>query len=91
MEGKTCKNGWGTIGEEGPLNRSPENPTVEAKKMRIPVLPDIPGTTGHSLGIPRCAPHLEERLIGGVVDLDLLFQIPQEYARIIGGIERKQA
>ena len=23
------------------------------------------------------------------VDLDLLFQIPQEYARIIGGIERK--
>ena len=25
----------------------------------------------------------------GFVDLDLLFQIPQEYARIIGGIERK--
>jgi hypothetical protein len=24
-------------------------------------------------------------LIGGVVDLDLLFQIPQKYARIIGG------
>jgi hypothetical protein len=30
-------------------------------------------------------PHLEEELIGGVVDLDLLFQIPQKYARIIGG------
>ena len=30
-------------------------------------------------------------MIGGIVDLDLLFQIPQEYARIIGGIERKQA
>ena len=29
-------------------------------------------------------------MIGGIVDLDLLFQIPQEYARIIGGIERKQ-
>jgi hypothetical protein len=30
-------------------------------------------------------PHLEEELIGGVVDLDLLFQIPQKYARIIRG------
>jgi hypothetical protein len=29
--------------------------------------------------------HLEEELIGGVVNLDLLFQIPQKYARIIGG------
>jgi hypothetical protein len=38
---------------------------------------------------PICSPHLEERLIGGNVDLDLLFQIPQEYARISGGIERK--
>jgi hypothetical protein len=28
---------------------------------------------------------LEEELIGGVVVLDLLFQIPQKYARIIGG------
>src|SRR3954463_4864899 len=48
MEEKTCKNGWGTIGEEGHLNRFPENPTVEAKKAQIPVLPDIPGTTGQS-------------------------------------------
>jgi hypothetical protein len=31
------------------------------------------------------SPHLEEELIGGVVDLYLLFQIPQKYARIIGG------
>jgi hypothetical protein len=31
------------------------------------------------------SPHLEEELIGGVVDLDLLFQIPQKDARIIGG------
>jgi hypothetical protein len=31
------------------------------------------------------SPHLEEELIGGIVDLDLLFQIPQKYARIIGG------
>jgi hypothetical protein len=31
------------------------------------------------------SPHLEEKLIGGVVDLDLLFQIPQKYARIIRG------
>jgi hypothetical protein len=31
------------------------------------------------------SPHLEEELIGGVVDLDLLFQIPKKYARIIGG------
>jgi hypothetical protein len=31
------------------------------------------------------SPHLEQELIGRVVDLDLLFQIPQEYERIIGG------
>ena len=35
-----------------------------------------------------CSPHLEERLIGGDVDLDLLSRFPQEGARIIGGIER---
>ena len=40
---------------------------------------------------PICSPHLEERLIGGDVDLDLLSLFPQEGARIIGGIERKQA
>ena len=34
------------------------------------------------------SPHLEERWIGGNVDLDLLSQIPQRYARIIGGIKR---
>ena len=32
-----------------------------------------------------CSPHLEERLIGGNVDLDHLFQIPQKDARIMGG------
>jgi pyridoxine/pyridoxamine 5'-phosphate oxidase len=31
------------------------------------------------------SPHLEEELIGGDCNLDLLFQIPQKYARIIGG------
>ena len=36
---------------------------------------------------PRCSPHLEERWIGKIVDLDLLFQIPEVYARIKGGIE----
>jgi hypothetical protein len=35
------------------------------------------------------SPHLEEDFIGGVVDLDLLFQIPQKYARIIGGKEEE--
>ena len=40
---------------------------------------------------PKSSPHLEEEWIGGFVDLDLLFQIPQEDARIIGGIERNQA
>ena len=34
------------------------------------------------------SPHLEERWIGGNVDLDLLSQIPQRYARIMGGIGR---
>jgi hypothetical protein len=31
------------------------------------------------------SPHLEEDLIGGDLDLDLLFEIPKKYARIIGG------
>ena len=31
------------------------------------------------------SPHLEEEWIGGNVDLDLLFQIPQKDERIIGG------
>jgi hypothetical protein len=35
-----------------------------------------------------CSPHLEERWIGGNIDLDLLSLFPQRYARIIGGIER---
>ena len=37
---------------------------------------------------PLCSPHLEEILIGGKIDLDLLSLFPQEDARIIGGIER---
>ena len=40
---------------------------------------------------PKGSPHLEEEWIGGNVDLDLLSQIPQRYARIMGGIERGQA
>ena len=35
------------------------------------------------------SPHLEERWIGGNVDLDLLSQIPQRYARIMGGNGRE--
>ena len=34
------------------------------------------------------SPHLEERWIGEIVDLDLLSLFPQRYARIMGGIER---
>ena len=37
---------------------------------------------------PICSPHLEERLIGGNVDLDLLSIFPQEWARIMAGIKR---
>jgi hypothetical protein len=37
---------------------------------------------------PLCSPHLEERLIGGNIDLDLLSLFPQRYARIMGGIKR---
>ena len=37
------------------------------------------------------SPHLEERWIGGKVDLDLLSLLPQRYARIMGGIERGKA
>ena len=36
---------------------------------------------------PRGSPHLEEKVIGGNVDLDLLSLFPQELARIIEGIE----
>jgi hypothetical protein len=37
---------------------------------------------------PIGSPHIEERLIGGNIDLDLLSLFPQEDARIIGGMER---
>ena len=37
---------------------------------------------------PRGSPHLEEKVIGGNVDLDLLSLFPQKLARIHGGIER---
>ena len=40
---------------------------------------------------PRGSPHLEEKVIGGNVDLDLLSLFPQDLARIIGGIESNQA
>ena len=40
---------------------------------------------------PLSSPHLEGRWIGGNVDLDLLSLFPQRYARIMGGIERRQA
>jgi hypothetical protein len=40
---------------------------------------------------PRGSPHLEEKVIGGNVDLDLLSLFPQKLARIHGGIGRKQA
>ena len=40
---------------------------------------------------PLCSPHLEERWIGRIVDLDLLSLFPQRYARIMGGFERGQA
>jgi hypothetical protein len=33
-------------------------------------------------------PHLEEKVIGGNVDLDLPSLFPQIYARIMGGTER---
>jgi hypothetical protein len=37
---------------------------------------------------PIGSPHLEEILIGGKIDLNLLSLFPQEDARIIRGIER---
>ena len=36
---------------------------------------------------PRGSPHLEEKVIGGNMDLDLLSLFPKELARIHGGIE----
>ena len=36
---------------------------------------------------PRGSPHIEEKVIGGNVDLDLLSLFPQELAKLIGGIE----
>jgi hypothetical protein len=37
---------------------------------------------------PLCSPHLEEKLIGGNIDLNFLSLFPQRYARIMGGTER---
>ena len=37
---------------------------------------------------PRGSPHIEEKVIGGNVDLDLLSLSPPKLARIHGGIER---
>jgi hypothetical protein len=37
---------------------------------------------------PIGSPHIEEKVIGEKVDLDLLSLFPQRYARIMGGIER---
>jgi hypothetical protein len=34
---------------------------------------------------PNSSPHLEEKLIGGNVDLDVLSLFPQDLARIMGG------
>jgi hypothetical protein len=34
-----------------------------------------------------CYPYLEERWIGGSIDLDLLSLFPKKYARIMGGME----
>ena len=36
----------------------------------------------------KCSPYTKEIWIGGNVDLDLLSNFPQEYARIMGGIKR---
>ena len=40
---------------------------------------------------PRSSPHIEEKVIGGNVDLDLLSLFPQKLARIHGGVESQQA
>jgi hypothetical protein len=37
---------------------------------------------------PLCSPHLEEKWISGIIDLDLLSLFPQRYARMMGGIKR---
>jgi hypothetical protein len=38
---------------------------------------------------PRCSPHLEEEVIGGNVDLDLLSLFPQKDSRTMGGRKRE--
>jgi hypothetical protein len=38
---------------------------------------------------PLCSPHIEERWIGGKIDLDLISLFPQKYARIMGGMKEK--
>jgi hypothetical protein len=40
---------------------------------------------------PLCFPHLEERWIGGNIDLDLLSLFHQRYERTMGGIERGES
>jgi hypothetical protein len=36
-----------------------------------------------------CSPHLEERWIGGNIDLDLLSLFPQKYTRTMRGMEEE--
>ena len=62
------------------------NPTKATKAMEEYERKNKENTKNSKIN-PRGSPHIEEKVIGGNVDLDLLSLFPQELARIIGGIE----
>ena len=76
-------NGKGTQSAQVLLSQIPPKQLTLGRKMR--------GRTKEDEELqdldPRGSPHLEEKVIGGNMDLDLLSLFPQELARIIGGIE----
>ena len=66
---------------------SPSNPTKATKAMEESERKNEEEHEELQDLDPKGSPHLEEKVIGGNVDLDLLSLFPQEGARSIGGIE----
>ena len=77
-------NGKGTQSAQVLLTQIPPNQLMLGRKMRGRTKEEHEEFQDLD---PRGSPHLEEKVIGGNVDLDLLSLFPQKLARIHGGIE----
>ena len=90
-------------GEHKPMHKSKGKNTRSAQVLHSQIPPKATNAYGgrgdeeqrrtQQMGLQdldqETSPHLEERWLGGNVDLDLLSLFTQRYARIMGGIERK--